>query len=220
MSRNNAAVDLNRHHQPSGLSDRVAFRLRQVPALLRRHLLCQALRPSRRRAGDRRRRARHGRRTLNHLKCLRRMQDDRGWIKTLMDEAENERMHLMTFIAVAKPTWFERCAGAAGAGGVLSTCFFVLYLVCTPHRAPHGRLFRGRGGHQLHPVSRGDRRAGRHRERAGAAHRHRLLEPRAGCARCATWCIAVRADEAGHRDVNHGFADQLSGAAGPSPAVA
>src|ERR671926_79924 len=46
--------------------------------------------------------------TLNHLKCLRRMQDDRGWIKTLMDEAENERMHLMTFIEISKPTWFER----------------------------------------------------------------------------------------------------------------
>src|ERR1043165_10041213 len=37
---------------------------------------------------------------LNHLKCLRRMEDDRGWIRTLMDEAENERMHLMTFIEV------------------------------------------------------------------------------------------------------------------------
>src|SRR3990167_5660462 len=38
--------------------------------------------------------------TLNHLKCLRRMCDDKDWIKTLMDEAENERMHLMTFIEV------------------------------------------------------------------------------------------------------------------------
>ena len=31
-----------------------------------------------------------------HLKSLRKMEDDRGWIKTLLDEAENERMHLMT----------------------------------------------------------------------------------------------------------------------------
>ena len=36
------------------------------------------------------------------------MCDDKGWIKTLMDEAENERMHLMTFIEIAKPTLFER----------------------------------------------------------------------------------------------------------------
>ncbi len=33
-----------------------------------------------------------------HLKCLRKMQNNRGWIKLLLDEAENERMHLMIFI--------------------------------------------------------------------------------------------------------------------------
>ncbi|OYU72056.1 MAG: oxidase, partial [Burkholderiales bacterium PBB5] len=36
--------------------------------------------------------------TITHLNCLRRMVDDDGWIRTLMDEAENERMHLMTFV--------------------------------------------------------------------------------------------------------------------------
>lgn len=46
--------------------------------------------------------------TITHLTCLRRMVDDQGWIRTLMEEAENERMHLMTFVAIAKPTWFER----------------------------------------------------------------------------------------------------------------
>lgn len=45
----------------------------------------------------------------NHLRSLRKMQpDDRGWIKALLDEAENERMHLMIFIEIAKPNWFER----------------------------------------------------------------------------------------------------------------
>lgn len=39
--------------------------------------------------------------TLTHLRCLRRMDDDKGWICTLLDEAENERMHLMKFIAIA-----------------------------------------------------------------------------------------------------------------------
>ncbi len=32
--------------------------------------------------------------TLTHFKCLRRMIDDKGWIRTLLEEAENERMHL------------------------------------------------------------------------------------------------------------------------------
>ena len=36
--------------------------------------------------------------TLQHPKSLRRMQDDAGWIHTLLAEAQNERMHLMTFI--------------------------------------------------------------------------------------------------------------------------
>jgi hypothetical protein len=46
--------------------------------------------------------------TLQHLKSLRHMQDDGGWIHTLMAEAENERMHLMTFVEIAKPNWLER----------------------------------------------------------------------------------------------------------------
>ena len=45
----------------------------------------------------------------NHLRSLRKMKpDDRGWIRTLLEEAENERMHLMIFIQIAKPNWFER----------------------------------------------------------------------------------------------------------------
>ena len=44
---------------------------------------------------------------LLHLKSLRKIEDDKGWIKTLLDEAENERI-LMTFIHVAKPTAVER----------------------------------------------------------------------------------------------------------------
>ncbi len=36
-----------------------------------------------------------------HLTALRKMRDDEGWIRTLLDEAENERMHLMTFIEIA-----------------------------------------------------------------------------------------------------------------------
>ena len=45
---------------------------------------------------------------FTHLRCLRRMSDDEGWIRTLLEEAENERMHLMTFVHIAQPTLFER----------------------------------------------------------------------------------------------------------------
>ena len=44
-----------------------------------------------------------------HLKSLRKMKTGYGPdIRTLLAEAENERMHLMIFIEIAKPNWFER----------------------------------------------------------------------------------------------------------------
>ena len=45
---------------------------------------------------------------IHHLRSLRNMKDDNGMIKELLEEAENERMHLMTFIEIAKPSKFER----------------------------------------------------------------------------------------------------------------
>ncbi len=45
--------------------------------------------------------------SMTHLRCLRRMCDDQGWIRILMEEAENEPMHLMTFIEVAQLSAFE-----------------------------------------------------------------------------------------------------------------
>jgi ubiquinol oxidase len=143
---------------------------------------------------------------LNHLKSLRRMQDDRGWIKTLLDEAENERMHLMTFIAVAKPNAFERGLVIL-AQGVFFNAFFLLY------------LFAPRTAHRL---------VGYFEEEAVVSYTAYLAEIDAGRvdnvpapdiairywnlaadARLRDVVIAVRADEAGHRDVNHGFADVL-----------
>lgn len=40
---------------------------------------------------------------IRHLHSLRRMQRDHGWIHTLLEEAENERMHLMTFMQLRRP---------------------------------------------------------------------------------------------------------------------
>jgi ubiquinol oxidase len=217
MSRNNAAVDLTSHHQPAGLSDRIAILFVKFLRFFADTFFAK----------------RYGHRAvvletvaavpgmvggmLNHLKSLRRMQDDRGWIKTLLDEAENERMHLMTFIAVAQPNWFER-ALVLLVQGVFFNCFFVLY------------LFAPRTAHRI---------VGYFEEEAVVSYSQYLAEIEAGRhentpapriaidywglapdARLREVVIAVRADEAGHRDVNHRFADELSGAAGSSPAVA
>lgn len=45
---------------------------------------------------------------LQHLKSLRLIKDDKGIIKILLDEAENERMHLLIYSEIAKPTSLER----------------------------------------------------------------------------------------------------------------
>lgn len=54
---------------------------------------------------------------IRHLHSLRLMRKDRGWIHTLLEEAENERMHLMTFMDLKKPgavlmiLFAARCSG-------------------------------------------------------------------------------------------------------------
>ncbi|KAL2799103.1 alternative oxidase-domain-containing protein [Aspergillus keveii] len=73
--------------------------------------------------------------TLRHLRSLRRMKRDNGWIETLLEEAWNERMHLLTFLKLAEPGWFMRLM-VLGAQGVFYNGFFLSYLVSprTCHR--------------------------------------------------------------------------------------
>lgn len=40
---------------------------------------------------------------LRHLASLRRAQRDHGWIHTLLEEAENERMHLLVAVQLKQP---------------------------------------------------------------------------------------------------------------------
>ncbi|KZP33528.1 alternative oxidase [Athelia psychrophila] len=73
--------------------------------------------------------------TLRHLTSLRRMRRDSGWIHTLLEEAENERMHLMTFMTLREPSIFFR-ALVLGAQGIFYNMFFLAYLISptTCHR--------------------------------------------------------------------------------------
>ncbi|EAS35697.3 alternative oxidase, mitochondrial [Coccidioides immitis RS] len=72
---------------------------------------------------------------LRHLRSLRRMKRDLGWIETLLEEAYNERMHLLSFLKLAEPGWFMRLM-VLGAQGVFFNAFFLSYLVSprTCHR--------------------------------------------------------------------------------------
>ena len=59
---------------------------------------------------------------LQHLKSLRHIREDEGWIRELLDEAENERMHLMTFIHIAQPSLLERGLIMLGQAVFFNTC--------------------------------------------------------------------------------------------------
>ncbi|KAF8412874.1 hypothetical protein HHK36_000846 [Tetracentron sinense] len=64
---------------------------------------------------------------LLHCKSLRRFEHSGGWIKALLEEAENERMHLMTFMEVANPNWYER-ALVFTVQGVFFNAYFLAYM--------------------------------------------------------------------------------------------
>ena len=71
-----------------------------------------------------------------HLKSLRKMKT--GWgpqIREMLAEAENERMHLMFFIAIAKPNWFERYLVLV-AQMIFMLFYFAVYIIDfkTAHR--------------------------------------------------------------------------------------
>ncbi|MHB1141209.1 MAG: alternative oxidase [Sulfuricaulis sp.] len=144
---------------------------------------------------------------LQHLKSLRTMQNDRGKIKTLIDEAENERMHLMTFVQIAKPTWLERMIILI-VQGLMFNVYFLLYLISpkTCHRIvgyleeeaiiSYTEYLAKIDSGSVKNVPAPQLAIDYWRLPAGASL-HDLV-------------IAIRDDEAHHRDVNHAFADSMA----------
>jgi len=69
---------------------------------------------------------------LRHMRSLRTMQRDHGWIHTLLEEAENERMHLLTFLQLRQPGPLFRAAVLAGQG-VFLTLYTAFYMLSPRH---------------------------------------------------------------------------------------
>ncbi len=145
---------------------------------------------------------------FTHLTCLRRMRDDDGWIRTLMEEAENERMHLMTFIEIAKPTWFERMVILL-VQSVFLAGFSILYLVSsrTAHRVVGYFEEEAVTSYTLYLREIDEGRSPNVPAPAIAKHYWKMADD----ATLRDVVLVVRADEAHHRDVNHGFASKLGG---------
>ena len=198
--------NLHRHHKPQNLSDKVAFAFTKFLRFL----------------ADTFFKKKYGHRAvvletvaavpgmvagmLLHLKSLRKMEDDNGWIKILLDEAANERMHLMTFIEIAKPTFLERSIIML-AQFIFIIMYTFIYVVSqkTAHRI-----------------------VGYFEEEAVISYTDYLNELESGKIKDQPapeiainyWNLplhatlkdvvrVIRDDEAGHRDVNHSFADIL-----------
>ena len=199
--------NLNRHHKPQNLSDKIAFAFTKFLRFL----------------ADTFFKKKYGHRAvvletvaavpgmvagmLLHLKSLRKMQDDKGWIKILLDEASNERMHLMTFIKIAKPTYIERMIIM-----IAQFIFILMYLFIY--------LISQRTAHRI---------VGYFEEEAVNSYTEYLKEIEEGKIENIKapeiainyWNLplnstlkdvvkVIRDDEAGHRDVNHSFANILN----------
>jgi len=203
-----AVVEPTVHHAPVGLSDRVALGFTKIMRVAADALFAK----------------RYGHRaivletvaavpgmvgaTINHLTALRRMADDDGWIRTLMEEAENERMHLMTFVQISEPNLFERLVIIL-VQWIFYIGFFLLYLVSkrTAHRVVGYFEEEAVISYTLYLKEIDEGRSPNVPAPAIAKHYWKL--PDAAMLRDVV--LVVRADEAHHRDVNHGFASTLAG---------
>jgi ubiquinol oxidase len=200
-------INLDIHHKPENLSDRIALGFTKLLRFIadtffkkkygHRAVVLETVAAVPGMVGG----------MLIHLKSLRRIKEDKGWIKTLLDEAENERMHLMTFINIAQPTLFERFLIMFA-----QFIFIVLYLFIY--------LISPRTAHRI---------VGYFEEEAVISYSQYLKEVEDGkienvkAPKIAIdyWNLplnstlkdvikVVRDDEAGHRDVNHSYANILN----------
>ncbi|XP_075485901.1 ubiquinol oxidase 2, mitochondrial-like [Primulina tabacum] len=126
--KSNTSIDLKKHHAPVTWMDKMAFwtvKALRLPTDLffQKRYGCRAMMLETVAAvpgmvGG----------MLLHCKSLRRFEHSGGWIKALLEEAENERMHLMTFMEVSQPRWYER-ALVFTVQGVFFNAYFLAYLV-------------------------------------------------------------------------------------------
>ena len=145
---------------------------------------------------------------LIHLRSLRKMQTGYGnQIREMLAEAENERMHLMFFIEIAKPNIFERTLVILAQGVFMSFYLFMyIFFPKTSHRMI--------GYFEDEAVK-------SYTEYLDLVQNGKVMNIRAPQiaidyynlkkdARLSDLIISVRADEMHHADVNHSYADNLN----------
>lgn len=202
--KSDLTIDLKKHHAPITFLDKIAYytvKLMRLPTdiFFQRRYGCRAMMLETVAAvpgmvGG----------MLLHCKSLRHFEHSGGWIKALLEEAENERMHLMTFMEVAKPRWYER-AIVFTVQGVFFNAYFLAYLA-SPKLAH--RIVGYLEEEAIHSYSEylKELDAGRLQNVAAPAIAKDYWQL-APDATLRDVVMVVRADEAHHRDVNHFASD-------------
>jgi ubiquinol oxidase len=197
-------IDLKKHHEPKVLLDKVAYwtvKALRVPTdiFFQRRYGCRAMMLETVAAvpgmvGG----------MLLHLRSLRRFEHSGGWIRALLEEAENERMHLMTFMEVAKPRWYERALVLA-VQGVFFNAYFLGYLL-SPKLAHRVVGYLEEEAIHSYTEYLKDIEAGKIENVPAPPIAIDYWRLPAG-ATLKDVVVVVRADEAHHRDVNHFASD-------------
>ena len=144
---------------------------------------------------------------LIHLRSLRKMKTGYGsQIREMLAEAENERMHLMFFIEIAKPNAFERfLVIAAQAIFMVFYLFMYIFFPKTSHRMIGYFEDEAVKSYTEYLKLVEDGKVMNIRAPKLAIEYYNLKKD----ARLSDLIISVRADEMHHAEVNHDYADNL-----------
>lgn len=156
---------------------------------------------------------------VRHFRSLRRMQRDGGMMQMFLDEANNERMHLLTFVRMKDPNRLFRAA-VIGGQFVFGTAFGLMYVISPKlcHRfvgyveeeacATYTKIIEA-----IENAPEGDELAKWRTDRAPRIARSYWHLGESGTV--LDMIYAVRADEAEHRDVNHLCSELKEGEVNP-----
>ena len=145
-----------------------------------------------------------------HLRSLRSGTRDQGWIKTLLEEAHNERMHLLTWMKLAEPGWFMRMLFIGAQGVFFNITFLARWVSPNFFHRFVGYLEE----EAIHTYTRLEREIAAGKVEGWSDPSFPVPD-----IAVAYWSIPedkrtmlwlaryIRADEAGHRGVNHTFAN-------------
>nr|ACB30184.2 mitochondrial alternative oxidase 2 [Hypericum perforatum]AOA32903.1 mitochondrial ubiquinol oxidase [Hypericum perforatum] len=202
--RTDTSIDLTKHHVPKTFLDKFAYwtvKILRIPTdiFFQRRYGCRAMMLETVAAvpgmvGG----------MLLHLRSLRKFEQTGGWVKALLEEAENERMHLMTMVELVQPKWYERMLVLI-VQGLFFNAYFVIYLV-SPKLAHRVTGYLEEEAIHSYTEYLKDIRSGKiENVKAPAIAIDYWRLPKE--ATLEDVITVIRADEAHHRDVNHFASD-------------